>query len=115
MQTILSPIKSIREHCLWCCFDSKTEVRLCPAKECAAHPYRFGRSPTEEEKKLYKKPVPEVLKSIRNRCIDCAGYHPEEVEKCEHTDCQFWHYRFSTNPNRKGLKGEKEVCQNEKI
>lgn len=34
--------QAIREHCLWCCCDSKKEVRLCPATECPIWRYRRG-------------------------------------------------------------------------
>ena len=35
-------LRAIRAHCLWCCKDSRTEVRLCPAEDCPLWLYRFG-------------------------------------------------------------------------
>jgi len=36
------PLKAIRAKCLDCCCWQADEVRLCPSKKCALHPYRFG-------------------------------------------------------------------------
>ena len=41
----MTPIKSIRAHCIDCCGGSRKEVQLCPAEKCALHPYRMGRRP----------------------------------------------------------------------
>lgn len=35
----------IREKCLECCSWSCTEVKNCPIKDCALHPFRLGRYP----------------------------------------------------------------------
>jgi hypothetical protein len=40
-----TPIKSIRLKCLDCCSNSPKEVALCPIKDCALYPYRFGKRP----------------------------------------------------------------------
>ena len=42
---ILRPLKAIRLKCLDCSCWQHKEVRLCPAKECTLHPYRFGKNP----------------------------------------------------------------------
>ena len=42
-----TPIKAMRAKCLDCCCGSPKEVRLCPVKECALYPYRFGKRPTQ--------------------------------------------------------------------
>ena len=41
---------------------------------------------------------------IREKCLDCSGYQPSEVDKCAAIACSLWPYRFGTNPfsNRKG-------------
>ena len=45
-----SRLKAIRRYCLWCCCESRTEIRLCPSKDfCALWPYRFGRRPKAED------------------------------------------------------------------
>lgn len=50
-----SPIKAIREKCLDCAYNA-TEVKLCPATNCALWPFRFGKNPyvkrelTEEQR-----------------------------------------------------------------
>ena len=45
----LTPIKAIRKKCLDCCSGQMQEVRLCPLKTCALHPYRMGHRPKDEE------------------------------------------------------------------
>lgn len=42
---MLTPIKSIRAHCLDCCGGSPQEVRLCPVENCPLYPYRMGHRP----------------------------------------------------------------------
>ena len=39
----LTGMKAIREKCLDCCAWSFKEVDLCPAKDCALWPFRYGR------------------------------------------------------------------------
>ncbi len=39
-----SPLKAIREKCLDCAYDAN-EVKLCPCKDCALYPFRFGKNP----------------------------------------------------------------------
>lgn len=56
--TITSPIKAIRAKCLDCCCWQRSEVTLCPAKDCPLWAFRFGKNPynkrhrdiTEEQK-----------------------------------------------------------------
>ncbi len=41
----LTPIKSIRKYCLWCCCGSRKLVRECPVKDCPLWIYRMGKNP----------------------------------------------------------------------
>jgi len=57
MSELLSPLKTIRQHCLEC-GGTINEVKLCPCVDCKLYPYRFGHDPrkakkvlTEEERK----------------------------------------------------------------
>jgi hypothetical protein len=50
---IFSPMKAIRMKCLDCSVGSTTEVRLCPVKDCALYPYRFGKRPATAGKAGY--------------------------------------------------------------
>jgi hypothetical protein len=97
----LSPLKSIRKHCLWCCDDQANEVRYCAAEGCVLHLYRFGRGPEQ-------KPELTPLKSIRAKCLDCSCHSPSEVRNCEFTSCVLYPYRMGKNPNLKG-KGKGNV------
>ena len=44
----MTPMKAIRAHCIECCGGQWKEVRLCPAQNCALHPFRMGHRPKEE-------------------------------------------------------------------
>ena len=46
-----TPIKSIRAYCIECGDSTYSEVRRCQMFDCSLYPYRFGRRPTEAEKK----------------------------------------------------------------
>ncbi len=46
-----TPVKSIRAYCMECGDGTCREVRLCHMFDCPLYPYRFGRRPTEAEKK----------------------------------------------------------------
>jgi hypothetical protein len=50
MDKCLSPIKSIRKHCIDCSGGSLKEVRLCPVKKCPLYPYRMGKNPNRVRK-----------------------------------------------------------------
>ena len=104
----LSPLKAVRQHCLFCCNDSPKEVRLCAAKACPLWPFRFGSKPTEElldevsdvpiyplEKEQTGADVAgrSALKAIKSRCLDCSGNRPAEVAGCWATDCSLHQYR----------------------
>jgi hypothetical protein len=41
----LTGMSAIREKCLECSAWSFKEVQLCPAKDCALYPFRFGKYP----------------------------------------------------------------------
>lgn len=45
-----------------------------------------------------------ILKAIREKCLDCSGWHPNEVKECPITRCSLYPYRMGHNPfsNRKG-------------
>lgn len=43
--TIISPLKAIRAKCLDCCCGQRTEVGVCPCKDCPLWAFRFGKNP----------------------------------------------------------------------
>ncbi|MGA2775652.1 MAG: hypothetical protein ABSE81_06295 [Candidatus Omnitrophota bacterium] len=56
------------------------------------------------------------VKAIRAKCLDCSGFQPSEVRRCESEDCPLFPYRLGKNPNRVGIKklgysDEKEPTQ----
>ena len=42
------------------------------------------------------------LKSIRQKCLECAG-RPKEVRLCSAIECPLYPYRFGHNPARIGI------------
>lgn len=51
-QETSNPYKIIRKHCLWCCHNQPSEVRLCTVIDCSLYPYRFGSNPFRKPRKL---------------------------------------------------------------
>ncbi len=41
----------------------------------------------------------EVLKAIRQKCLDCCVQNQEEVRLCELTDCALHPFRMAKDPN----------------
>lgn len=62
MNELLSPLKTIRQHCLECS-DTANEVRLCPCTRCKLYPYRLGHDPRKAKKALSR----EEREKIRQR------------------------------------------------
>ena len=60
---MLTPIKAIRKHCIFCCGDQIKEVKFCQVKDCALYPYRMGHRPKPEEV------TPEVTQEETNNNI----------------------------------------------
>ena len=52
---------------------------------------------------------PRIFKSVRAKCLDCAG-SPGEVRFCPVIDCPLWVFRFGSKPKaarrRLGEKGK---------
>ena len=40
-----SPLKAIRQFCLYCMGDNASDVRNCSSKICPLKPFRFGKNP----------------------------------------------------------------------
>ena len=47
------------------------------------------------------------LQAIRANCIECSGYSSRDADSCHITSCKLHYYRLGTNPNRKGIGGQK--------
>lgn len=42
----------------------------------------------------------ELLKIIRQKCLDCVCFQPKEVELCPSKQCALWPFRFAKDPNK---------------
>jgi hypothetical protein len=51
----------MQRKCLDCCCGSPKEVELCPVKDCALYPYRFGKRPGAGKRKM----TPARLEALR--------------------------------------------------
>lgn len=40
----------------------------------------------------------ELLKTIRQKCLDCVCFQPKEVELCPSQNCALWPFRFAKDP-----------------
>ena len=40
------------------------------------------------------------IKSIRQKCLDCSCWQPQEVRLCEHTECALYPYRMGRRPRK---------------
>ena len=80
--------KAIRDYCLWCCGDSKPEVRKCISTNCPLWRFRMGNEDVSAPGKRQKRG-----EAIRARCLDCSGWIKKEVRNCSHTNCPLHKYR----------------------
>lgn len=90
--TVPSPMKSIRLHCLECCWDRQIEVRECSATDCPTFHFRLNKKPKGESS----------FRAIRTMCMDCAGAQPSEVSGCLIVDCALYPYRMGKSLTRGG-------------
>ena len=102
----MTPLKSIRKFCLWCCCDQRAEVRKCtkaperhPKIECPFYLYRFGKRPKIDDKPVKGSP----MKLIKLKCLDCGNGTAQAVRNCEFKDCPIYPYRNGKNPARKAV------------
>ena len=96
----MTPIKSIRKYCIWCCNGQSKEVALCNGTDCSLYHYRFS--------KKGEGAIKSSIKSIRLRCIDCMDGSPGEVKNCDETECTLHFFRMGKNPNIKLSEKRKE-------
>ncbi len=94
----LTPLRAIRQKCLWCCLNSASEVRLCPVVGCPSYRYRFGRYPEQGERR--------ALRAIRLKCLDCCAYSRAMVKRCSTAECALREYRKGKNPRLRGKRGK---------
>jgi len=47
----------------------------------------------------------DILKAIRNKCLECSAGQPGEVRNCHLTDCELWPLRFGRDPNPSQRRG----------
>lgn len=93
----MTPLRAIRRKCLWCCGDSRQEVRLCPATQCPLWPLRMGTG--HEGTPL------SPLAAIRAKCLDCVGGIMGGIRSC---DVEILEGPCSLHPFRMGKLPEKQ-------
>jgi len=94
----LTPLKSIRAYCLWCCCGSSPEVRICPSEKCALWPYRHGHNPKRARTGLTATYIVDEKMTARRaifaKCLDCQQ---KTRGDCKVPDCQLHHVRYAKN------------------
>jgi hypothetical protein len=93
-----SPLKAIRERCVWCCNGSFKEVTLCPATACPLHAYRTGHLPEGARKNV------SATAAILARCRDCAGDGQGAIEHCEIPGCALYTFRPTSGTQQRGRR-----------
>jgi len=41
----------------------------------------------------------EILRAIRQKCLECTCHHPSEIRECRITECTLWPFRFGSDPS----------------
>ncbi len=65
------------------------------------------RSVVSREREIEE--IPPARVAIRNHCLECCGYSPDEVKFCTSPQCWLYPWRFGRTPKelkRKGGGGE---------
>lgn len=52
-------------------------------------------------KKKFK--IPQPLKVIRLKCLECMSNSAAEILRCHMEECSLWPFRFGHNPNEEDL------------
>lgn len=94
---ILTPLKSIRSQCLWCCDGQPSEVRNCPKTDCHFFKFRMGK----------KSEKGSLIKIIRKKCFDCGEGTVQAIAKCEFPYCPLFPYRLGKSPAHKSIWANK--------
>lgn len=61
----MTPIQAIREKCLDCAY-SPREVKLCPCKDCALYPFRFGKNPFKPKREYTDEQKAAIALRLKN-------------------------------------------------
>lgn len=85
---------AVRAYCIWCCGDSKPEVRKCNNKKCPLWRYRMGTEICDLNETLGAGARVPRGQAIKDRCLDCSAGNRKEVKNCPHTDCPLHKYRL---------------------
>ena len=80
--------EAVRAYCIWCCGDSKPEVRKCISKNCPLWRFRMGTEDISAPGKRLTRG-----KAIKARCLDCSGGSHKEVKNCPYANCPLHKYR----------------------
>jgi len=94
-QLTFSPLRAIREQCLWCCAQQVTEIIACTAERCPLYSVRHG---------IVHQTAQDLLRLIRKKCLDCTTGSWTAVEKCASRHCPLWNFRQWSQPRSKGCR-----------
>ena len=95
-----TPLKAIRQFCLFCMNDQASYIKECDDIKCFFYYYRMRKNNSN--------PRVSALKQIRKFCLDC-GEGRKGVKECIYPTCSLYNFRFGKNPARAGMGPEKPV------
>lgn len=96
----MTPTKSARAFCLWCCNDQIYEPANCAATKCILYPFRQAKGRI-------------TLRTIKCFCKVCCQAYYKDVKNCQfdgekEEKCQLYDYRLGKRPRRGvAIKGSK--------
>ena len=53
----------------------------------------------------------ELLKTIRQKCLDCVCFQAKEVELCPSEHCALWPFRFAKDPYKTPLSDKQREAR----
>ena len=57
----------------------------------------------------------QVMRAIKEKCLDCSGGYRDEVKNCPIEDCPLFIYRLGKDPNSKKLTDEQKAAISERF
>lgn len=76
MEYKTNPVKAIRDKCIDCCCGSTLEVKECAVEQCPLFPYRLGKNPFRQKRKM----TDEERKALGDRLREARKSNDDDEE-----------------------------------
>ena len=100
----MTPLKAIRQYCIFCMNNQITEITKCTDKKCPLFNYRMNKNMSD--------PRISECKIIKKYCLSCGEGTHSSVRNCAEKECSLHPFRLGKNPNLTGCKGNTEALSN---